>query len=180
MVYMRLGAAAGRGASAAECWQGRAGISVGQMRFFLFACSLAFGVVAGEAQAQVREEFMRCRAITDDERRLACYDGLNLSTASPLSKYEATALEDLQSYALSYRGRFVEVTGWIIPEGRFLSLRLSEADKRSLPVDIDRLARSDREGLLEICGEGCEALVQGRVGPVNFTTGIVADAVIAR
>ena len=51
--------------------------------------------------------------------------------------------------------------------------------QRPIPVDFDSLARRDREAFLEACGEGCEATVQGRVRPVNFTTGIVADTLIA-
>jgi hypothetical protein len=40
------------------------------------------------------------------------------------------------------------------------------------------LPRHERETFLEKCGSGCDATVQGRVRPVAFTTGIVADAII--
>jgi len=141
------------------------------------ALSLAWACAAG---AQTREEMERCRAIETDARRLECYDAIRLSPGPPRSKYEAVPLEELRSFALSYRGQLVEVTGWIKPGRDFLFLGADESDERPIPVDIESMSRRDRQAFLQECGDGCAAAVQGRVRPVNFTTGIVADALIAR
>lgn len=148
------------------------------MRLSFLACALACAVVfAGAAHAQTREEFVRCRAIEDDARRLACYDAISL-LSSPRSKYEAVSVEELRDFALSYRGRFVEVVGWVVAGERFLVLKQSGDATQSLPVDIRTLSRAEQQELAEQCGGGCEATVQGRVAPVNFTTGIVADEIV--
>lgn len=134
-------------------------------------------VCADASVAQTREDIDRCRAIADEERRLACYDAIELQPA-PRSKYEPVGLVELQNFALSFRGQLVEVTGWIEPGVRVSFLGLDENDERPLPIDTDSLPRRDRQAFLDACGGGCEATVQGRVRPVNFTTGIVAEAVI--
>ena len=146
----------------------------------LLLATAAILIGVGAVQAQLREDVVRCKTIEDDARRLACYDALNLSPAAPRSKYESVPLDELQSYALSYRGRLVEVIGWIVPGERFFSLKAGEAETESLPVDFRSLTRAELQAFQEQCGAGCEAVVEGRVGPVNFTTGIVADALIAR
>ncbi len=150
------------------------------MRFIRSALVLMSVVLAGDAQAQTREELERCRAMTDDARRLACYDAIPVSPASPRSKYEPVALDELKSYALSFRGRFVEASGWIRPDRNYLFLGLDESDERPMPVEFEALPRRQRDDILEACGSGCEATVRGRVSPVNFTTGIVADDIILR
>lgn len=147
---------------------------------FLGWLALAGGLVAGMAAAQTREDMERCRAILDDSRRLACYDAISIDTGGPLSKYETVSLEDLLSYALSYRGQLVEVSGWIEPGRDFLFMSTEEGASRSLPIDDRNIGRRDRQAFLDQCGKGCAATVQGRVRPVNFTTGIVADTLIAR
>jgi hypothetical protein len=141
----------------------------------------AFGLgAAGAANAQTRDEMERCRAIESEMRRLACYDAIRLSPGPPRSKYEMVPLEDLQRFALSYRGDLVEVFGWLTPGDDFFYLGADESDERTVPIDVQNVPRRDREEFLQECGEGCAAAVQGRVRPVNFTTGIVADAIFAR
>lgn len=135
---------------------------------------------AGIACAQEASEIIRCRAIADNERRLECYDRIPVARASPLNKYENVALEEFKEFALSYRGRLIETTGFLRPGASYFSLGLDADDATPIPIDPENLQRRAREVLLERCGDGCEATVQGRVRPVNFTTGIVADAVIAR
>jgi hypothetical protein len=136
--------------------------------------------IATSAQAQETSEIVRCRAIADNDRRLACYDAIPTRSGSLLSKYEAVSLDELKDFALTYRGRLVEVTGWLTPGSSYLFLGLDKDDARPMPIDAENLERRARETLLERCGEGCEATIQGRVRPVNFTTGIMADMVIAR
>jgi hypothetical protein len=149
------------------------------MRFVLSTLLVVLGLGwEGAALAQTRTDMERCRAITDNAARLNCYDAIPLSPDASLSKYEVVDLADLKSFALSYRGDLVEVTGWIRPGGEAMELGSDAADKSPVPVDIGSLARRDRQAFLDTCGEGCRATVQGRVSPVNFTTGIVADALI--
>jgi hypothetical protein len=133
---------------------------------------------AEAAHGQTREEMERCRAIEDETRRLACYDAIQLAPSGPISKYEAVSLEELKEFALSYRGHLVEVEGWIKLDDRLLLLGVDAGDERPVPVDFELLPRRDREMIVEQCGTGCEATVRGRVRPVNFTTGIVADVII--
>jgi hypothetical protein len=136
-------------------------------------------LAAGAAQSQTREDMLRCRSISDDDRRLACYDAVEL-TGNPRRKYEILDLTEVKSFALTYRGNLVEVIGWIKPADDFLFLGVDQADPKPLPVDFASIPRRDREAFLRACGEGCDATVQGRVAPVNFTTGIVAETLIAR
>jgi hypothetical protein len=131
----------------------------------------------GAAEAQTREDMVRCRSIAEEGRRLACYDAIGLLPA-PRSKYEVVDLAELKNFALSFRGDLVEVSGWIKPGANLFFLGLDAADERPIAIDFDSLPRRDREAFLEACGDGCEATVRGRVSPVNFTTGIVADALI--
>jgi hypothetical protein len=133
---------------------------------------------AGGAQAQTREDVLRCREIVDTTRRLACYDEIEL-TGSPRAKYETVDLAELKGFALTYRGHLVEVSGWIKPGGDLMFIGVDEADASAIPIDFEAIARRDRDRFLAVCGEGCEATVQGRVRPVNFTTGIVADTLTA-
>lgn len=150
------------------------------MRFIHLALGFALGVAAADAAtAQTREDMLRCRSISDGERRLACYDAVEL-TGNPRRKYEILDLTELKTFALTYRGDLVEVIGWIRPEDDLLFLGVDQADQTPLPVDFEAIDRRDREAFLRACGEGCEATVQGRVGPVNFTTGVVADVLTAR
>jgi hypothetical protein len=131
------------------------------------------------AGAQTREEMERCRAIEDDLRRVACYDAIPLSRATAPSKYERVPLDELKEFALTYRGQLVEVTGWITPgQGDLLFLGSDEDDGQPVPIDFESLPRQELRSFLDACGGGCDATVQGRVRPVNFTTGIVADALI--
>ena len=148
-----------------------------QSLLLLLAAALSLGGV-GLSQAQTREDLTRCRAIEDDERRLGCYDRIQLSTASPLSKFETVDIQELKEFALSFRGRLVEVTGWAVPTENFLQLGVDETDTTPMPVDFGALGRGPRQTFLEACGDGCYATVQGRVGPVNFTTGVEADSLI--
>jgi hypothetical protein len=151
------------------------------MRFLIVAMLSALAVVwAGAAEAQTREDIEHCRAIEDDARRLVCYDDIRLSPGSPRAKYETVAIEELKNFALSYRGNLVEVTGWLTPSEDFWFLGVSESDERPIPIDFESMPRQLREEFLRECGAGCPAAVQGRVRPVNFTTGIVADAMIVR
>lgn len=148
---------------------------------FLSAAIIAAGLAcAGPLAAQTRDEMERCRAIENDDRRLSCYDAIRLSPGPPRAKYETVALEELKSFALSYRGQLVEVVGWVTPGDSLMFLGIDEDDERPMPIDDDTLSRRDRRAFLQECGEGCFATVQGRVRPVNFTTGIVADALIVR
>ena len=149
------------------------------MRLVASIVILLTGLVwGGLVQAQTLEDMQRCRAVSDETRRLGCYDAIELAPG-PRSKYEKVDLAELKGFALSYRGQLVEVTGWIKPGAELFFLGLDEADARPIPVDFDSLPRRDRQAFLDACGAGCEATVQGRVRPVNFTTGIVADTLIA-
>jgi hypothetical protein len=134
--------------------------------------------LGGAAGAQTRPDMERCRSISEEGRRLACYDAIELSPG-PRSKYQVVDLAELKSFALSYRGDLIEVRGWIKPGEALLFLGLDESDALPMPIEFESLARRDREAFLEACGGGCDATVQGRVTPVNFTTGIIADALIA-
>jgi len=145
------------------------------MRLVLWTVLVALGLGWSGALAQSRVEMERCRAIADDARRLKCYDAIQLSTSAPRSKYERVDLGEFKKYALSYRGDLVEITGWVTPSAEILQLGFDEDDDRPIPVEFDALSRRDRQDFLSACGEGCEATVQGRVKPVNFTTGIAAD-----
>lgn len=144
------------------------------VHLLLIAISLL--AATGIAGAQTRVDIERCRAISDTARRLACYDAIPLAPSR--SKYSAVALDELMDFALSYRGDLVEVSGWIAPGDDIFRLSQDAADERSIPVDVQRLSRQDRQAFLGRCGDGCQATVQGMVSPVNFTTGIVADALI--
>jgi len=135
---------------------------------------------AGAAGAQTREDMERCRAIENDARRLSCYDAIPISPGPPRSKYETVPLEELKSFALSYRGQLVEVTGWLIPGEAFFFLGVDESDENPIPIDFKSMPRQEHQAFLDECGDGCSAAVQGRMRPVNFTTGIVADALIVR
>lgn len=150
------------------------------MRLVRFLTGLVLGVAVGSvAVAQTREDMLRCRSISDEARRLACYDAVELS-GNPRRKYDIVDLTELKSFALSYRGQLVEVRGWVKPGADLLFLGVDEADQTPLPVDFKAISRRDQQAFLRACGEGCEATVQGRVRPVNFTTGIVADVLTAR
>lgn len=150
------------------------------MRLYVPVLAVGLACLAvADATAQTRREMEVCRSISDEDRRLACYDAIELLGTSR-RKYEIIDLTELKGFALSYRGNLVEVGGWIRPgEEGLLFLGVDADDPHPLPVDFERLSRRDREDFLEACGGGCEATVQGRVRPVNFTTGIVADALIA-
>jgi hypothetical protein len=149
------------------------------MRFRASAI-VALALLNCSADAQTREDMLRCRSISDETRRLACYDAIELLGA-PRSKYDIVDLSELKSFALSYRGELIEVAGWVRPgEDGLLFIGLDADDPSPMPVDFDQLSRSAREDFLEACGGGCEARVQGRVRPLNFTTGIVADTLTAR
>ncbi len=146
------------------------------MRFVVSLILVVLGLGCGAALAQSRVEMERCRAIADEGRRLKCYDAIELSTSGPRTKYERVDLGEFKKYALSYRGDLVELTGWVVPAGDLLELGSDETDKSPVPLEFGSLSRRDREEFLAACGAGCEATVQGRVKPVNFTTGISADA----
>jgi hypothetical protein len=142
------------------------------------AMSAAFlGISVASAQ---EDELGLCRGIEDDSRRLECYDAIPLRPGLLRRKYEAVPLDELRTYRLSYRGRFVEVEGWLAPSGEYLSLGATAEDSATMPVEMEALPRRDREAVLEQCASGCAALVRGRVNPVNFTTGVVADAIVVR
>lgn len=150
------------------------------MRLVLAVCLSMLGAGAAvPAVGQTRADLERCRAIGDDMQRLACYDAIDSGPATR-SKYDVVPLAELMDFALSYRGDLIETSGWIEPgNGNLFRLRPEGGHEDSLPVDVESLSRRDRQAFLDRCGEGCEATVQGRVGPVNFTTGIVADILIA-
>jgi hypothetical protein len=136
-------------------------------------------ILASAGLAQSREEMERCRALEDEARRLSCYDSIPLSRVTAPSKYERVSLDELKEFRLSYRGQLIEVTGWIAPgDDDLLFLGLDPADADTIPIDFAALPRHDRETFTETCGSGCDATVQGRVRPLNFTTGVVADALI--
>jgi hypothetical protein len=141
-----------------------------------FAC-LAL-ISCGAARAQTLEDMQRCRSISDEARRLACYDRIEL-TSAPRGKYEIVDLAELKGFALSFRGHLVEVKGWFEPGEERFFLGIDAADDQPMPVDVDSLPRRDLQAFRDACGDGCEATVQGRVRPVNFTTGIVADTLVA-
>jgi hypothetical protein len=130
------------------------------------------------AWAQTHEDLGRCRIITDSARRLACYDAIPLSATAPRSKYEPVQLAELRTYALSYRDRLVEIVGWIRPEREDFLLGSDANDGSPFPVDLRLLTRQQRDSIAQQCPAGCEATIQGRVGPVNFVTGIVAETLV--
>ena len=102
------------------CWQECVGLCVLEARcvFVRLLMGFVFGVaVCGGAVAQTREDMLRCRSISDEARRLACYDAVELA-GNPRRKYEIVDLTELKSFALSYRGQLVEVIGWIRPAKR--------------------------------------------------------------
>jgi hypothetical protein len=150
------------------------------MRLFCWALAVAGSLLWTSVSSAQEDELGLCRAIEDDSRRLECYDEIPLRPGLLRRKYEAVPLEELRTYRLSYRGRFVEVEGWVAPSGEYLSLGAAPDDSSTMPVELETLPRRDREALLEQCASGCSAVVRGRVSPVNFTTGIIADTVVAR
>jgi hypothetical protein len=151
-----------------------------EARALALGCALLAALLAASPARAQSNAIERCRAIGDNTLRLQCYDAIDIAPSAPLSKYEAVEIDDLKSFALSYRGDLVEVHGWVSPNGNYLALGADASDKNPLPVDIGSLTRRDRQNFLAACGTGCNATVQGRVQPVNFTTGIVADALFAR
>ena len=148
------------------------------MRLVLSLVLAALTLGMDGAHAQSRADMERCRAIQDPTRRLACYDAIDLAISLPRAKYQVVELSELKQFALSYRGDLVEVSGWIKPDGETLSLGTDEADTRPVPIEDEMLSRRDRQTFLSSCASGCRATVRGRVMPVNFTTGIVADALL--
>ena len=96
-----------------------------------------------------------------------CYDAIQLTPASE-AEIRTSRFAELKSFALSYRGDLVEVSGWIKPGDELFFLGVDEADERPIPVDFDSLPRRERQAFLNACGEGCEATVQGRVTPGQF------------
>jgi hypothetical protein len=138
------------------------------------------GALVSAAPAQVRREIETCRAIADDALRLQCYDGIGLPRAgAPRPKYERVELAELEEFPLSYRGSLVEVTGWLVPSGDFFLLKTDPEAADALPVEAEALTRQQRQAILATCAEGCGAIVQGKVAPVNFSTGIIADIIRA-
>ena len=144
----------------------------------LITTLLGASLLGAGVAAQTLEDMQRCRAITNEARRLACYDAIQV-TSAPKPKYTPVEFAELKNFALSYRGDLVEVSGWIKPGAELFFLGVDVADERPMPVDVDSLPRRERQAFLNACGEGCKATVQGRVSPVNFTTGIVADSIVA-
>jgi hypothetical protein len=128
------------------------------------------------ASGQTDQDVAACRIIGEAERRLDCYDQIPLAPSR--GKYEALSLDELRSDVLSYRGRLVAVDGWLKPERDHLLIGAAADDPRPLPVEFESLSRRQREAVLERCSGGCQATVQGTVRAVNFTTGIVADAIV--
>lgn len=146
------------------------------MRFSQLALAVMLSLIGAATEAQIPDDISRCRSIEDDSRRLDCYDAISLPPVSlEHGKYEVVPLAELKDFALSFRGRFVEVSGWVTPARDFLFLKLDEQDATSIPVEFRALPRHLQESFLEQCGTGCGATIQGRVAPVNFTTGIVAE-----
>ena len=86
---------------------------------------------AARQPAQTREDMLRCRSISDEARRLDCYDAVELA-GNPRRKYEILDLTELKSFALTYRGDLVEVIGWIRPANDLLFLGIDEADLDSV------------------------------------------------
>src|SRR6266404_1174932 len=150
----------------------------GGMRFVAPIGLLLLGLACcAMAQAQSLEDMQLCRAISDEARRLACYDAIELAPAAR-PKYAVVDLTDLKDYALSYRGQLVEVSGWLKPGAELFFRGTDQSDAHPIPIDFGALSRRDKQVFLNACGDGCEATVQGRVKPVNFTTGIVADTLV--
>jgi hypothetical protein len=142
---------------------------------FLFALLVC---AADAAVAQTHADLARCRAITDDARRLACYDAIEPLGSSRLSKYEVVGLADFQEFALGYRGRFVEVRGTLRFVDEYATLGLDAGDAAAIPVELENLSRQELRTIRDACPESCEATVQGRAAPLRFTTGIRADVVV--
>lgn len=151
------------------------------MRFACWITIAALGLASvASSTAQTRQDVERCRSINDGLRRLSCYDGIALSQPpANRGRYETVALAELKDFALNFRGRFIEVTGWVSPGADLFQLKTDDDDPDSLPVDVRSLDRQQRQAFMEQCGGGCDATIQGRVGPVGFTTGIAADLIIA-
>lgn len=148
------------------------------MRFCIVSLTLLFLIGANMAEAQTREDLLRCRAVSEDIRRLGCYDRLRLPReASGGGKYESITLEELKGDLLGYRGQLVDVSGRLIIALNRLSLSLADDDPAPVPLDVSAMSRNQRQAVIDACGEGCQAVVRGTVGPVAFTTGIVADSV---
>lgn len=143
----------------------------------LVVSTCCFVWIAG-AWAQTHEDIAGCRIVADDARRLACYDAIRLSPSTPRGKYEPIALADLKTSALTYRGRLVEVIGWIRPERDQYVLGSAVGDPSPMPVDLRGLTRQERESLARHCLTVCEATIRGRVAPVNFVTGLVVETVV--
>src|SRR5687768_3782558 len=92
------------------------------MRLFCWALAVAGSLLWTSVSSAQEDELGLCRAIEDDSRRLECYDEIPLRPGLLRRKYEVVPLEELRTYRLSYRGRFVEVEGWVAPSGEYLSL----------------------------------------------------------
>src|ERR671917_663817 len=143
------------------------------MRRVGFVIVVMVGALVSAAPAQVRREIETCRAIADDGLRLHCYDAIGLPRAgAPRPKYERVELAELEEFPLSYRGSLVEVTGWLVPSGDFFLLKTHPEAADALPVEAEALTRQQRQSILATCAEGCGAIIQGKVAPVNFSTGI--------
>ena len=147
------------------------------IRTVRLAMAIMVGVFAAAGLAQTRDEVLLCRSIAEPMRRLACYDALRLSPAAPAGKYEPVPLAEFAESPLAYRGRLVAVTGPVTAAAGEFSLEVDGASGKRLPLDLSALPRRVQESVRAACGETCQATVQGRVAPVAFVTGIVADNV---
>jgi hypothetical protein len=147
------------------------------MRCVRFVITVMMGALwAPAAAAQTSLDIERCRDISEDRMRLQCYDAIPLTPGRfRRSKYEVVDLAELAEYPLSYRGRLVEVSGWLTPSEDAFFLSTAADAENGLPIEADSLSRRDRDAVVAACLEGCQATVQGKVAPVNFTTGIIAD-----
>ena len=136
----------------------------------------------------------RCRGITDRLGRLVCFDALaagkTLPTATASGASTATAptapaaptyrpmtLVDLQVDAAEMRGHRVEVTGVLQQVGEMVMLKDTLFSATGLFVEVTSVPREERRRMLQLCGQGCTAVVRGIGATVMMNPGVKAERV---
>ena len=139
-----------------------------------------FGVFPVVAQ---QDPVAQCRNITDSLARLTCYDGIPLPDGpnpSELDEFRKISMDDFKVDQKSMRGQRVELQGKLSLFGEMLMLQNGQIDMSPIIVEFSDLRREQRLRIIQRCGMGCNATIQGQVGDVFFQTGIVASSVIVQ
>ena len=123
----------------------------------------------------------RCRGTADRLDRLVCFDaiaaGKTAPTAPAAPTYRQMTLADLQVDAAELRGHRVEVTGVLQQVGEMVMLKDTLFSATGLFVEITAVPREERRRVLQLCGQGCTAVVRGIGATVMMNPGVKAERV---